>query len=135
MGVLFEENEDIRSLKELITYGLKGLAAYISHAAVLHYESPEIHVFLQKALAATLDDQLTADELTALALEAGKYGVDAMALLDKANTETYGNPEITSVDIGVRSNPGILISATTCGIWKCSWSRPKAPAWTYIPIQ
>ncbi len=110
VGVLFEENEDIRSLKELITYGLKGLAAYISHAAVLHYESPKIHVFLQKALAATLDDQLTADELTALALEAGKYGVDAMALLDKANTETYGNPEITSVDIGVRSNPGILIS-------------------------
>ena len=101
---------DIRSLKELITYGLKGLAAYTSHAAVLRYDSPGIHAFLQKALAATLDDQLTADDLTALALEAGKYGVDAMALLDKANTETYGNPEITSVNIGVRQNPGILIS-------------------------
>lgn len=110
VGVLSEENEDIRSLKELITYGLKGLAAYTSHAAVLRYDSPGIHTFLQKALAATLDDHLTADELTALALETGKYGVDAMALLDKANTETYGNPEITSVNIGARQNPGILIS-------------------------
>lgn len=100
VGILSEENEDIRSLKELITYGLKGLAAYTSHAAVLRYDSPGIHAFLQKALAATLDDHLTADELTALALETGKYGVDAMALLDKANTETYGNPEITSVNIG-----------------------------------
>ncbi len=110
VGILSEENEDIRSLKELITYGLKGLAAYTSHAAVLRYDSPGIHAFLQKALAATLDDHLTADELTVLALETGKYGVDAMALLDKANTETYGNPEITSVNIGVRQNPGILIS-------------------------
>ena len=110
VGILSEENEDIRSLKELITYGLKGLAAYTSHAAVLRYDSPGIHAFLQKALAATLDDHLTADELTALALETGKYGVDAMALLDKANTETYGNPEITSVNIGARQNPGILIS-------------------------
>ena len=110
VGILSSENEDIRSLRELITYGLKGLAAYTSHAAVLHYDSPGIHAFLQKALAATLDDQLTADDLTALALETGKYGVDAMALLDKANTETYGNPEITSVNIGVRQNPGILIS-------------------------
>ena len=110
VGILSEENEDIRSLKELITYGLKGLAAYTSHAAVLRYDSPGIHAFLQKALAATLDDHLTADELTALALETGKYGVDAMALLDKANTETYGNPEITSVNIGVRQNPGILVS-------------------------
>ena len=134
VGILSEENEDIRSLKELITYGLKGLAAYTSHAAVLRYDSPGIHAFLQKALAATLDDHLTADELTALALETGKYGVDAMALLDKANTETYGNPEITSVNIGVRQNPGILISAMTCGIWKCCWNRLKAPAWTYIPI-
>ena len=110
VGILSEENEDIRSLKELITYGLKGLAAYTSHAAVLRYDNPGIHAFLQKALAAKLDDHLTADELTALALETGKYGVDAMALLDKANTETYGNPEITSVNIGVRQNPGILIS-------------------------
>ena len=110
VGILSEENEDIRSLKELITYGLKGLAAYTSHAAVLRYDSPGIHAFLQKALAATLDEHLTADELTTLALETGKYGVDAMALLDKANTETYGNPEITSVNIGVRQNPGILIS-------------------------
>ena len=110
VGVLSEKNEDIRSLKELVTYGLKGLAAYSRHAAVLHYENPDIHAFLQKALASTLDDRLTADELTALALETGKYGVDVMALLDQANTETYGNPEITSVDIGVRQNPGILIS-------------------------
>ncbi len=110
VGVLATENEDIRSLRELITYGLKGLSAYMKHAMNLKYNEKEIHGFMAKALAATLDDSLTVDDLVALALEAGKYGVDGMALLDKANTETYGHPEITTVDIGVRKNPGILIS-------------------------
>ena len=110
VGVLATENEDIRSLRELITYGLKGLAAYQKHAAVLGYEDEEIDAFVQSALAKLLDDSLTGDELTALTLETGKWGVDGMALLDKANTETYGQPEITQVDLGVRKNPGILIS-------------------------
>ena len=110
VGVLATENEDIRSLRELITYGLKGLAAYMKHANALFQENEVIDAFLQKALAQTLDDSLTADDLVALTLETGKFGVDVMALLDKANTEAYGNPEITSVDIGVRKNPGILIS-------------------------
>lgn len=110
VGVLSTENEDIRSLRELITYGLKGLSAYTKHANALLQDDSEIDSFLQKALASTLDDNLTAEDLTALALETGKYGVAGMALLDKANTETYGNPEITKVNIGTRKNPGILIS-------------------------
>ncbi|MDS0524373.1 hydroxylamine reductase [Clostridium sp. SHJSY1] len=110
VGVLATENEDVRSLRELITYGLKGLSAYMKHAMNLKYNNEEVHGFMARALAATLDDSLSADDLVALALEAGKFGVDGMALLDKANTETYGNPEITTVDIGVRKNPGILIS-------------------------
>lgn len=110
VGVLATENEDIRSLRELITYGLKGLAAYTKHANALLEDDPEVDAFMQRALAATLDDSLTVDDLVALTLETGKYGVQGMALLDKANTETYGNPEITTVDIGVRKNPGILIS-------------------------
>ena len=110
VGILSTENEDIRSLRELITYGLKGLAAYTKHANVLLKEDPEIDAFIQRALAATLDDSLTVDDLIALTLETGKYGVDGMALLDSANTEAYGNPEITKVDLGVRKNPGILIS-------------------------
>ena len=110
VGVLATENEDIRSLRELITYGLKGLAAYSKHANALLQDDGDVDAFLQRALAATLDDSLTADDLVALTLETGKYGVQGMALLDKANTEAYGNPEITTVDIGVRSNPGILIS-------------------------
>ncbi len=110
VGVLATENEDIRSLRELITYGLKGLAAYSKHANALLEDDEEVDAFLQRALAATLDDSLTADDLVALTLETGKYGVQGMALLDKANTAAYGNPEITSVDIGVRGNPGILIS-------------------------
>ena len=110
VGVLATEDEDIRSLRELITYGLKGLAAYTKHANALLEDSPEIDAFLQEALAATLDDSLTVDELVALTLETGKYGVDGMALLDKANTEHYGNPELTRVNIGVGRNPGILIS-------------------------
>lgn len=110
VGVLSTENEDIRSLRELIIYGLKGLSAYMKHAMNLGYNNEEVHGFMAKALAATLDDSLTANDLVALAMEAGKYGVDAMALLDKANTKTYGHPEITKVDIGVRNKPGILIS-------------------------
>ncbi|MBN1052368.1 hydroxylamine reductase [Clostridium botulinum] len=110
VGVLATENEDIRSLRELITYGLKGLSAYMKHAMNLKYNNEEVHGFMARALAATLDDSLTVDDLVALALEAGKFGVDGMALLDKANTESYGHPEITTVDIGVRTNPGILIS-------------------------
>lgn len=110
VGVLATENEDIRSLRELLTYGLKGMAAYLKHANNLGYDEDSIHAFMAKALVATLDDTLSADELTALVLECGKYGVDVMALLDKANTSTYGNPEITKVNIGVRNNPGILIS-------------------------
>ena len=110
VGVLATENEDIRSLREMITYGLKGLAAYSKHANALLYDNEEIDAFLQSALAKLLDDSLTADDLVALTLETGKFGVDGMALLDQANSGTYGNPEITTVDIGVRNNPGILIS-------------------------
>ena len=110
VGILSTENEDIRSLRELITYGLKGLAAYAKHAATLAHTDVEIDAFLQRALAATLDDSLSADQLTALTLEIGSYGVKVMELLDKANTETYGNPEITKVNIGVGKNPGILVS-------------------------
>lgn len=110
VGILSTENEDIRSLRELITYGLKGLAAYAKHAAALAHTDVEIDAFLQRALAATLDDSLSADQLTALTLKTGSYGVKVMELLDKANTETYGNPEITKVNIGVGKNPGILVS-------------------------
>ena len=110
VGVLSTANEDVRSLRELITYGLKGLSAYTKHANVLLQDDPEVDAFLQRALAATLDDSLTVDQLVALTLETGKYGVSGMALLDKANTEAYGSPEITKVSLGVRSNPGILIS-------------------------
>ena len=110
VGVLSTENEDIRSLRELITYGLKGLSAYSKHANALLQDDSEVDAFLQRALAATLDDSLTADDLVALTLETGKYGVNGMALLDKANTGAYGNPEITKVNLGVGKNPGILVS-------------------------
>ena len=110
VGVLSTENEDIRSLRELITYGLKGLSAYSKHANALLQDDEEVDAFLQRALAATLDDSLSADDLVALTLETGKYGVSGMALLDKANTTAYGNPEITRVNIGVGKNPGILVS-------------------------
>lgn len=109
-GVLIGQNEDIISLRSLITYGLKGLSAYTRHANVLLQEDRETDAFLQRALAATLDDSLSVDDLIHLTLETGEYGVRGMALLDRANTETYGNPEITTVDIGVGSNPGILVS-------------------------
>ena len=108
--MLSAENEDIRSLRELITYGLKGLSAYSKHANALLQQDGALDAFLQRALAATLDDSLTVDELVALTLEVGKYGVDGMALLDKANTEAYGNPEISTVQLGVGKNPGILVS-------------------------
>ena len=110
VGVLATENEDIRSLRELIIYGLKGMSAYMKHANALGYDSEEVNAFMQSTLAKTLDNTLTADDLVALTLETGKVGVDAMALLDSANTGTYGHPEITKVNIGVRNNPGILIS-------------------------
>ena len=109
-GVLIGQNEDIIFLRSLITYGLKGLSAYTRHANVLLQEDREADAFLQRALAATLDDGLSVDDLIHLTLETGEYGVRGMALLDRANTETYGNPEITTVDIGVGSNPGILVS-------------------------
>jgi len=110
VGVLSTENEDIRSLRELIIYGIKGLAAYVKHANELKNDSDPIHEFIQRALASTLEDTLSVDQLVALTLETGKFGVDGMALLDSANTKTYGNPEITKVNIGVGKNPGILIS-------------------------
>ena len=110
VGVLATENEDVRSLRQLLVYGLKGIAAYAEHAYTLGYKVDDIFAFMQKALVATINDSLSADELVALVMECGKFGVDVMALLDKANTTTYGNPEITKVNIGVRNNPAILIS-------------------------
>lgn len=110
VGVLSTENEDVRSLRELIIYGVKGLAAYTEHAYNLDEENPELYAFMQRALVATTNDSLSVSDLVALTLETGKYGVEAMALLDKANTGRYGNPEITKVNIGVRNNPAILIS-------------------------
>lgn len=110
VGVLATENEDVRSLRELIIYGLKGMAAYTHHALNIGKENTEINAFIYEALSATLDNSLTADQLVALTLKTGQFGVSAMALLDEANTSKYGNPEITSVNIGVRKNPAILIS-------------------------
>lgn len=110
VGVLSTENEDIRSLREMIIYGVKGMAAYTHHALNLGKENTDINAFIYKALAATLDDSLSADDLVALTIETGQFGVSAMALLDEAHTSKYGHPEITKVDIGVRNNPGILIS-------------------------
>ena len=110
VGILATENEDVRSLRELITYGLKGMAAYAEHALNLGKENKDIYKFISKALVATLDDTLSADDLVALTLETGKFGVDTMALLDEANTSAYGNPELTEVNIGVKNNPAILIS-------------------------
>ncbi len=110
VGVLSTRDEDIRSLRELITYGLKGLSAYSSHANALMQKDPEVDAFLQRALAATLDDSLSVDQLVDLTLETGRFGVAAMALLDKANTTAYGNPEVTKVKLGVGRNPGILVS-------------------------
>ena len=110
IGVLSTKNEDIRSLREMITYGLKGMAAYYEHSVNLGLNNQEIVMFIEKALASTLDDSLTIEQLVNLTLETGKYGVEVMALLDKANTTKFGNPEITEVNIGVRKNPGILIS-------------------------
>lgn len=110
IGVLSTENEDIRSLRELILYGVKGMAAYTEHAYNLGEENTEIYAFMQKGLAAICDNNKTVNELIAIVMETGKFGVDAMALLDKANTSRYGNPEITNVNIGVRKNPGILVS-------------------------
>ena len=110
VGVLATKNEDVRSLRELITYGVKGLAAYAEHALNLGKEDENIYAFVYEAMAATLDDKLSADDLVALTLKTGQFGVTVMALLDEANTSKYGNPEITEVNIGVKKNPAILIS-------------------------
>lgn len=110
IGVLATDNEDIRSLREMIIYGVKGMAAYTEHARNLGKVNLDINTFIYQALAATLDDTLTANDLVALTLKTGEHGVKAMALLDEANTSKYGNPEITHVNIGVRKNPAILIS-------------------------
>lgn len=110
VGVLSTKDEDVRSLREMIIYGLKGMAAYTHHALNIGKENLEINTFIYEALAATLDDSLSADDLVALTLKTGEAGVKAMALLDDANTSRYGNPEITNVNIGVRNNPGILVS-------------------------
>lgn len=110
VGVLATENEDVRSLRELITYGVKGIAAYAHHALNLKKENPDIYAFIYEAMAGTVNDKLSADELVALTLKTGEFGVNTMALLDEANTSKYGNPEITNVNIGVRENPAILIS-------------------------
>ena len=110
VSVLATENEDVRSLRELIIYGIKGMAAYAEHAMNLGFEDEEISKFIRRAMAATMDDSLTADDLVALTLETGKFGVTTMALLDEANTSTYGNPEISEVNIGVKNNPAILVS-------------------------
>lgn len=109
VGVLSTDNEDVRSLRELLIIGLKGIAAYVDHAAILGYEDEKIYDFLMEALASTTKD-LTVDEMVAMVMRAGEFAVSGMALLDKANTSTYGNPEISKVNIGVRSNPGTLIS-------------------------
>ena len=110
VGVLSHKNEDIRSLKELLTYGMKGMAAYAEHAHNLGYHNAEVNAFMKKGLVATVDETMGVDELLPLVLECGKYGVEVMSLLDKANTESYGHPEITSVNLGVGKNPGILVS-------------------------
>ena len=110
VGILATENEDVRSLRETITYGLKGMAAYTEHAKNIGEENLDINAFIYEALAATLDDSLSADDLVALTLKTGEYGVKAMALLDGAHTSRFGNPEITEVDIGTRKNPAILIT-------------------------
>ncbi|MBU8907695.1 hydroxylamine reductase [Desertibacillus haloalkaliphilus] len=110
VSILATKDEDIRSLRELVVYGVKGMAAYLEHANNLDYDNDELHAYMQKALAEVTNDELTMEDLVNLAMECGKYGVEAMELLDKANTTTYGSPEITKVNIGVRNNPGILIS-------------------------
>ena len=135
VGVLSTQDEDVRSLRELITYGLKGLAAYTKHANALGQEDPDLDAFLQRALAATLDHRLTQEELVALALETGQYGVTGMALLDRANTTAYGHPEITKVSLGWEPAPAFWSPAMTCGTWRCSWNRPRAPGWTSTPIR
>lgn len=110
VGIVQAEDENIRSLRSLITYGIKGIGAYSKHANALLKDNPEIDAFIQKALAATMNDDMSVDSLVSLALEVGKNGVAVMQLLDKANTDAYGNPEITKVNIGVRKNPAILVS-------------------------
>lgn len=134
VGALTTEDEDLRSLRELTLYGLKGMAAYNKHANVLGYADAAIDAFLQQALAKTLDDSLTADDLTDLVLETGSSGVKVMALLDTANTSTYGNPEITKVELGVRSNPAILISGHDLRDLEMLLEQTQTLALMFIPI-
>lgn len=110
IGILQTKDEDKRALKELIIYGLKGLCAYMKHANILKHENEEVDAFIQKTLSVLIDETLSVDELVALTLKTGEFGVKGMALLDSANSGTYGNPEMTEVSIGVRKNPGILVS-------------------------
>ncbi|ADI73583.1 hybrid cluster protein [Methanohalobium evestigatum Z-7303] len=110
IGVLATKDEDVRSLRELLTYGMKGMAAYAHHAHVLGYSDDEIFKFMERGLLATVDDNLSADDLTNLVLECGSIGVKTMSILDEAHTSNYGNPEPTEINLGVRDNPGILIS-------------------------
>ncbi len=131
VGVLATENEDVRSLRELLIYGLKGMAAYAEHAYTLQYKETEIFAFIEKALVATLDDTLETGDLVALVLEAGKHGVDVMALLDKANTTTYGNPELTKVNIGVRTTQPFSLVAMISKISKSYSSKRKELVWIF----
>lgn len=119
VGIVQAEDENIRSLRSLITYGIKGIGAYSKHANALLKDNPEIDAFIQKALAATMNDDMSVDSLVSLALEVGKNGVAVMQLLDKANTAAYGNPEITRVNIGVRKILQFLYLDTTLEIWRC----------------
>ena len=115
IGVMATEDEDIRSLRELITYGLKGMAAYTRHANVLGFRDEDVHAFISDTLEKITDDSSTVDDLVALTLKTGEYGVKAMALLDEANTSKFGHPEITEVSLEPRNNPGILISGHDLG--------------------
>lgn len=135
IGVLSTEDENIRSLRELTIYGLKGLAAYTKHANVLLAENEEVDIFIQEALTKTMDDSLSVDDLVGLVLETGTYGVKGMALLDGANSGTYGNPEITEVNIGVRETRPSSFPAMICVTWKCCWSKLREPALTSTPIR
>ena len=135
VGVLSNPDEDIRSLQQLITYGIKGLCAYTKHANALMHTDPKLDAFIQETLAKTLDNSLSAEELVALTLKTGEYGVKGMAMLDAANTGAYGDPEITAVNIGVRKNPGILVSGHDLRDLEMLWSRQKEQAWMCIPIQ
>lgn len=135
VGVLSNPDEDIRSLQQLITYGIKGLCAYTKHANALMHTDPKLDAFIQETLAKTLDNSLSAEELVALTLKTGEYVIKGMAMLDAANTGAYGDPEITAVNIGVRKNPGILVSGHDLRDLEMLLEQTKEQAWMCIPIQ